>query len=413
MKPAMRAYRRPAITAFALACMCVSAHAQTTKPLAYVRSLALLPIETSLKSGADVVAPTNLFGGRPTKKAEAELRAQRDAVVSQASIAVQTASAEVISRIGGVGDIRMVEDRIDLTGAASAAQTDAALAIVIDRCGLHAGIEREVWIRLTGRLVTRGNRVRGPFYGVGLARSNRKLIGKGYSHSDVELVAIAARRALSQMAREMRTGERPPFAAGGRILVVRADTPRRVRKVIAADGGEGHEESVEVPSLVRQSDVLFQPDLPPVVDLVDPDEADSALKSEEAAPSDLWGSDGSPNLEMLKKIAMKTDANFVFISRLRDIAFEERPVDVPDGTMTKRAGIERSVDATVAGALYSASEQRILWQDLVEGGTIARTEYVRHKPRIRTDEQAVMDAAHTAYAYLRYGLDEFHRRYYR
>src|SRR5205807_182723 len=126
----------------------------------------------------------------------------------------------------------------------------------------------------------------------------------------------------------------------------------------------------------------------------------------------LWNEDGAPDRAVLRRLAVRLKADYIFLSRIRDVALEEESIDVPDGA-ERAAGISRKADVTVIGALYSTTDDRIIWQDVVEGGTVARTEYVRHRPRIRTDEQAVMDAAHTAYAYLGYSFDEFRRRYYR
>jgi hypothetical protein len=247
---------------------------------------------------------------------------------------------------------------------------------------------------------------------VGRARATRKLIGKGLSRTDDELVSQAALQACGQLVREMRTGERSPFVAGGRVAIVRATVPEEIEKVMAGDGPGSVTQPVQLRSLVRQSDVLLQSDLPPTTEVLDSDETDSALRSIGAAPSDFWGPSGLARVDLVRRLAAHLRADYVFLSLVREVAAEESPAASPDGGV-KRPGIERKVDVTATGALYSVAQDRIIWQDTVEGGTIAKTEYVRHKPRIRSDEQAVMDAVHTAYAYLRYSFDEFHRRYFR
>jgi hypothetical protein len=407
---------RSALSAVLLSCVCSAASAQELKSLAYVRTVVAVPVRVHLPTQTEPASqPRWVPGARPNKKAEQELRQHRDALRASAPQVVQAALPEVMTRFGGITAFRTLDKDTpdtspELGALARQANTDAGLAVTVDRCGLHVGIEREVWIRVAGRIETARSEAFGPLYGVGWARSSRKLLGRGFSRTDAELLDQAARQALAQMARQVRTGIRPPFAGGGRYLVVRAAAPEEIVKTETVGKARPQSVKIEVPTLYRQSDVLFQPDLPPVLDVIDTDEGDKALKGAGLAQRDLWNTAGTPAKEVIKELAGRVKADFVFLSRVREVALEELPIELLDGK-TQRLGVQRNVGVTVVGALYSVRDDRILWQDVVEGGTIARTEYVRGKPRIRTDDQAVMDATHTAYAYLRYSFDEFHRRY--
>jgi hypothetical protein len=395
----------------------VGADTQGSKPLAYVRSVAIAPTRMALPTGVEAEPESFMISSQAKEKARLALRRDAAAIRTSAARQVDLALVDILPRMTNVAKVTplpaappIVEG--ELSRAAREAEVDAALAVEIDRCGMHAGIEREVWLRVRGLLETSQSAKVGPFLGVGRARATRKLIGRGYSKTDDELLAQAAQQAVSQLAHGMRTGDRAPFLTGGRVLVLRAMTPNGARKARQSPGGSIASERVEVPLMSRQSDVLFQPELPPVVTMVEPDEGDRALKALSLALKDLWLTDGAPNLDSLRALAAPLRLDYLFISRVRDIAIEESPVDIAVGKEL-RPGIQRKVDVTVDGVLYSRLDDRILWKDAVEGGTIAKTEYVRKRVRIRTDEQAVMDATHTAYAYLRYSFDEFQRRFYR
>ncbi|HLJ76907.1 MAG TPA: hypothetical protein VKT75_05815, partial [Acidobacteriaceae bacterium] len=76
-----------------------------------------------------------------------------------------------------------------------------------------------------------------------------------------------------------------------------------------------------------------------------------------------------------------------------------------------RGGVQRDAEAEVQATLYRRQDDRLIWIDRASGGTIALTEYVRHMARIRSDVQCVLDAARTAYAYLRSSFDEYCRKF--
>lgn len=390
-----------------------SASAQQARPLAYVRSLVVTPVRAEVADVAGAYsAAKGLLAGRLSPTARIELLLQRVAVRASAPRLVQAEVRDVLGKVAAVKDVRMSAGHPNgsLTDVARDAGADAALAVTVDRCGLQVGLERSVWLRVAGQIATTAGDVRGPFYGVGVARATRKFIGKGYTRTDEELTGAAARQAITQMAHAMRTGEIAPFAEGCRVLVVRATVPDQLQEAVSQPGPGPATVIVPLPSLSRESDVLFQPDLPPTAEIIDPGEGDAIMAVLSMDGGELWSADNTLDRERLRGLTRFVGADFIFISRMAAMAMEEDPVEVPDGAL-KRPGVEKKVDVTVAGALYSAAVDKVLWQDTVEGGTIARTEYVRHKPRIRTDQQAVMDAVHTAYAYLRYSFDEFHRRF--
>ena len=99
----------------------------------------------------------------------------------------------------------------------------------------------------------------------------------------------------------------------------------------------------------------------------------------------------------------------MFASRIRDVSLSERPELANDAGQIRPA-LHRQADVEVEGFLFGAREHAVLWRDTVEGGTIAITEYVRHQPRLRSDDQCIADAARTAYAHLRSSFEEFKRK---
>jgi hypothetical protein len=167
---------------------------------------------------------------------------------------------------------------------------------------------------------------------------------------------------------------------------------------------------IRLPSLLRQDDVLFQPELGPISDTVDAEDCRNALEELGLTLKDLWAEKGAPNPEKLEAISGRLKADYIFVSRIHRIELSDSPYEVMDG-FKPVPGLERRATVHVSAALYRKSDKQILWIDKSEGGTIAHTEYVRNHPRLRTDEQCVLDAARTAYAHLRYSFDEYRRKF--
>ena len=160
----------------------------------------------------------------------------------------------------------------------------------------------------------------------------------------------------------------------------------------------------------RQADVLFQPETSPAARMIAAGEIEQALATLNLRPSGLWLNDGSPSIGRLATLADRLHAGYLFISRASDVSLAESTFITAD-LDRPRPGVERRADVEVEGLLFDARENRIVWRDRMTGGTIARTEYVRHLPRIRTDEQCIVDAATTAYAHLRASFEDYRRKF--
>jgi hypothetical protein len=293
---------------------------------------------------------------------------------------------------------------------ARAAQADAALVVLMDRFGTHSGLEREVWMRLTAWLKPGGDRpLCGPFYVYGVGRSGRKLFGfgKGYQKSDAQIARDAAAQAARQIAHALETGQEALFTRDAQVAIVPALVPAYTLKRLE----ESPEKiAVPLPALQRQSDVLLQPELGPVAEIVASDDVEDALRALNLRPADFWSASGAPDTERMAALAGRLRAGYVFISRMTGVELNERAVTVPDDG-TPHAGVERQAEAEAEAVLFRPSDGRILWRDRLAGSTAARTEYVRHQARIRTDEQCVVDAARIAFALLRFSFEDYKKRF--
>lgn len=295
-----------------------------------------------------------------------------------------------------------------LAGLAREAGADAALAVAVDRFGTQTGLERGVWLRLIAYVMpTEGGALRGPFHALGWARTGRKLFVKGFQKSDSRLAREAAAQAVGQLTHTLQTGQDPPFAREARVVVVPAMTPQAVEKRF--------EETTEttripLPSLVRQRDVLWQPALSPVIEWIDADEMQAALRALRLEAASFWTPGGHPAVESVQSLAERLRADYVFASRLMNLELTERARTVlEDGQ--PRAGVERRAEAEAEALLLRAADGRILWRDQAVGTATTRTDYVRGKPRILTEEQCVLDAVRTAYIHLRFSLAGHKKRY--
>lgn len=285
---------------------------------------------------------------------------------------------------------------------------NAGLAIVMDRMGTRSGIEREVWLRVVAYLIPAENStLRGPYHAYGWAKSARRFFRRGYQKTDTQLAQEAALQAARQLAHVLETGEEAPFARDGRVAIVPADVPQEIRK---RDENSGETLLMAFPSLIRQRDVLLQLDIVPFAEIGDSDDVKDALRALRLTPAEFWDLNGRPVLETVRKFAEKLDADYVLLSRIRHLELAERRVAVKDAGQL-REGIERRAEAEVEGAIVRMSDESVIWQDRVLGSTVARTEYVRHEPRLRTEEQTTSDAVRTAYAYLRFSFDSYRRRF--
>lgn len=287
-----------------------------------------------------------------------------------------------------------------------AAQADAALVVAIDRFGLRAGLEREIWFQIVAYLMPAEGEARGPFFAVGRGRVTRRLIGKGYGKDDSQLVRESCQQIARQLAHTLETGRESPFMRAARVAILPAAAPDVVQRVTA---GETDVIRVSLPSLLRQADVFLQPELPPVAEVLEIGEVRAAMRTLRLQPGDLW-SEGQPDREQIARVAQLLRADYLFVSRVTALDLTQSVVPVMAAGQAQE-GLERRAEAEAEAILLRCEDGAILWRDRLVGTASARTEYVRRKPRILTEEQTTVDAVRVAYAYLRLSFEEYKRRF--
>jgi hypothetical protein len=402
-------------------------------PLAFIRRLAVPP--SILKTAAEEKAPAHPSpkDKRSTAAWEGRMKARAltAALRLTAPAALDASFLKWLSRVPGLealtaSSVSSASDAAESRSTGGAFSADGTLLLVIDRFATESGLERGIWLRCAASLQPSGDRsCSGPYYGVGAARAGRKLIGKGFTRTDEQLVAQACDQAVAQILHGLLTGEQALFGRGERVAIVPAVVPGRIEKrfgfggfdegsgispVAAGSRKERETQPVALPSLIRQADILFQPEIGPMPEIIDAAAAVEQLRAVQKNDESLFGLDGELNTALAARLAVRLNADLLFFSSVREMDLQERAAEVSDGKLP-RSGIERRVDVLVCGVLYSASEKKVLWKSSAEGGTIAITEYVRHDPRIRTDEQCVLDAVRTAYGHLRFNFDEYRRHF--
>jgi hypothetical protein len=307
-----------------------------------------------------------------------------------------------------------------LSAIAAREKSDALLVLSIDRFGMNAGFQREIWVRACAWLYSMRRsgkgELLGPFYALGQASAGRKLIGKGFSRDDDALIAVAADAAAHRLKKALDTGRLPLFSEDSRYAVLPASLPMRVTKQFLASEQEDVNTipnpattAIASASINRQRDVLFQPETSPACTPIEQGAVRDAMTCFSLLPKDLWKDTGEPNLVSMKAVATYLKCRYIFASRATSVDCLETPEVVKDGA-EPREGVAVRVDAEVEGLLFDVQEGKVVWKDRLSGGTVARTEYVRHKPRIRTDVQCVSDAVRTAFAYLRSSFDDYKRK---
>jgi hypothetical protein len=435
-----------------LAACAIEGQSQTTAvspPLAYVRRLALAPVQ--LTAPADVPLPARPAGKDKAALARWERRRRDQEKQGQRRqlllVLVEQAVRERLGRLTGLTVVTGGEegralsfgppDKQDqpMPEAATVAQyaqrvqAEAVLVLSIRKMGGSGGLQREEWLSIVGNLFlkSRGGFLP-PFYAYGQARAMAPLLRKLTPKDDELLLRKAVDQAAHQIAHFLDTGVEHPFAREVRIAILPADTPSRVEKrrvealveqevgppelstarTVVVTGEKAETVLVAVPSLKRQSDVLLQPELGPVAQLVDQVEIQAALAAARLGTADLWGKDG-PNKDIVVRLADRLRADYVFVSRITDLDITDisgSPSDEKSST-----GIVRKAEAFVEAALFSVKERRVVWHDEGQGGTVAHTEVVRGRSRLRTEEQCTADAARTAYGYLCFRFDDFRSKF--
>lgn len=412
----------------------VAAHAQNAPnpsvPLRYIRRITVAPAVLT-------TAPDTPLPPRPPTPARRRLeqwleqRQLRETLTQLREEARREVSGTISTRLSGLSGITVVAPPTDSAppvwqepaerGAHSspkpseesvaayvrAVQADSALVVAIDRFGLRSGLEREVWFQVVAYLIPAEGEARGPFFAVGRGRVTRRLIGKGYGKDDSQLVRESCQQIARQLVYTLETGREAPFVRSVRIAILPVAAPDVVQRVTA---GETDVVRVSLPSLLRQADVFLQPDLPPVAEVLQIGEVHAAMRTLRLQSGDLW-SEGEPDRERISRVAQLLRADYLFVSRVTALDLTQSVVPVMAAGQAQHEGLERRAEAEAEAVLLRCEDGAILWRDRLVGTASARTEYVRRKPRILTEEQTTVDAVRVAYAYLRVSFEEYKRRF--
>ncbi|MCC6728890.1 MAG: hypothetical protein IT208_06075 [Chthonomonadales bacterium] len=395
-------------------------------PLAYVRGVALVSAVVAAPWEEAVAAPVGsttrpLRGARGKPETPVAADALRQVVADAVAARLGAiAGLAVVGRLPADGPAwwpRMAgargsrESRLSrprpaalaaLPRSAREAGADAAVAVAADRVVLAPGIRREVWLRLVGYVGRVDGEVLGPFVALGRASTIGAFLGRRSPKSDADLARDAALTAADDLCRQLLGGAERPFRRDASAAVIPAALPATAPK-----RAQSATSTVRVSSLVRQGDVLFQPDLPPVVEVAPSREVVGAMRALQARPQSVWQSDGNPDADMVAGIGARLKVDYVFASRVPEVRLTETEA-APAGAAMGPC-LRRTATVRAEGVLVDVRSKRVVWRDSARGTATAVGEFVGGTQRIRTDEQCVLDAARMAYAFLRFSLDRHER----
>jgi hypothetical protein len=191
------------------------------------------------------------------------------------------------------------------------------------------------------------------------------------------------------------------------VAIVPAVVPASAAKGI---DGKGSETTVSAGLTVRMADVLFQPGLTPMVEKIDESEIVGAMRKLTLSNDDMWSSSETVSASAAASLGAVLRADYLFVSRIDEMQLTQRPAVIHQFGQV-RDGLEVQAECEVTGAFVRTSDARILWTDRVIGSSTARTQFTRHGPRIRRDEQCLADAARVGYAWLRSSFENYKRRF--
>ncbi|MGC8668864.1 MAG: hypothetical protein ACP5VE_12195 [Chthonomonadales bacterium] len=379
--------------------LCAAGRVQHQLPLAYVRTLVLVVPQLRVAhqhphggKPALLRAPTPDDAGRLQKQAvEHFVQALQTRLAQVPGITIAAVTQTAIS----------YEDERECLARYGA---DALVHTGIEGFGVRGSTQREVWMQVSARVVKSDGTVMGPYHAYGWEARLRIPLFKALITPDEKLAEAAGEQAGRELAHALIFGTEPLFADWHGAAIVPAAVPSVVAKRLA----DGTSAAVPIPALQRAADVLFQPAIPPFVPLVPPQRIRAALRHLGLQLDDFWTAAGDPDTDYAVRMAKHLRADYLFISRVVELALSDEAINVPDGAVMK-PGVERRADAVAEAALIRTSDGAVVWKDRLAGGTAARTEYVRHVARLRTEEQCVGDAVRIAYAYLRFSLDDYRR----
>ncbi len=406
-------------------------------PLAYVRTLALAPAVLLTPPDAPL-QPAPIGATKKELAVWKQRQASRESLIRLRLVARDALTASLVERLARLSGLSLVPAARDvdpssllrgprrpapagvvtaaLSGLARSSRADAALVVGIDRFITRTGAEREIWLRVLAYLAPTAGESREPFAATGMVRVPRLTLPHHRPDTDVRLAEAAAQQATRQIVHTLATGEEPPFARHRRVAVVPASVPEFGTR----DEPSGQPDLMPLGPVQRLRDVLFQPEVGPITDRVDPDEAERARLALPPNERSFWTAEGRPDTDALAALATRLHADYLFVSRVKDAELRESATEPdPGGAGSPRPtaspgvapALERRAEVDAEGALYRASDGRVLWEDSVQGTTVARTEVVRNRPRIRTEAQCLVDAAHMAYALLRFSFNNYLKRY--
>lgn len=410
-------------------------------PLAYVRRLALPPVRLTTRpdvplapqkplTGKDALDPKRVARHNAARQAQIAGRIEFVQLRDAAVLDLQTALQKRLEHVAGLEVVPIAEVPPAATPMRQTAQehsADAVLVVSVDRFGTRAGAERQVWLRAVAHFAPSreqgglSSTFRNSFFVYGRATAVRRMLGKGYQKNDQVLRQEACRQASAQLVHLLTTGEEPPLARDERVGIVPTALPKQFFKQVVTEDERGQPTAIPVPTLARHADVFLQPELGPTTALEEPDEMDAALRALKLRPEDFWTPDGNPMPDRVRLLAEKLSLDYVFLSRVNEIALTERAVTVTvfvreTATNLRRAeiempGQERHAAAEVEALLLRVADGKVVWRDRREGTTTTRTEYVRQQPRLRGEEPCLLDAIRTAFAQLRFGFEEYKKRF--
>lgn len=386
-------------------CVAQQSASRPASPLAYVRRLVVLPFANALETAGNQGVTKNMR--RTAADLAPVLRTGLQIAEEELSKRLE-ASGVVLSGIdhprtgverrpfSGIHEPRMEE----LVEAAGSADGDAALFVLLDKAGVRTGLYRELWIRLRADLVSlREPTHRYRLYALGAARTAPKVFAAGFVRTDDDLVRDAALSAARNLYDALDRGGQAPFAVDARIAVIPAAVPATA-DVRSATGEVVNR--LPVPQLERQADVLFQPEVGPLAEVVPAASVIAGMRELGLTPSDFW-LDGAPVVAAAASLGRHIGADWVLLSRIEAVAIGPA-LDELTGEEAGEAG-----EVMARFALLQVATGRVSWQcsKRALARTTMQTPYGRRP--IRTKQQAVTDAATTVYALARQALEEWAR----
>lgn len=363
-----------------------------SSPLAYVRVIGLSPVLLTWRQAQSPASPKMAVAEEElgdlaelAARTVAQVLRERLEATGTRTIALRSALSAVLA--GPDHEAALIDE-------AAQAGADGVIVVEMDRFGIRDTVFRELWVRLSARVVHTRTRSRSEtLEALSIVRTAPRVVRRGFMRSNVHLAEEAAKNAAHDLYRALHTGYQRPVASEIRVAVLPALVPETV-PVTNPPSLEAR--YLPVPILARQADVLFQPDLGPLATLVPRQHVSMAMKQQGIAPRDLWD-DITPRLELIIRAGKALNA---------DVAVAHR---VTKATIThlKETGSGGSLaEAEVSCLAIRVSDGSVFWSLSAKG--TARTSLALNgkEQMIRSPVQAVWDAVLAAYGRARISLEE-------